>query len=222
MSKKLIYSLPPYLTPEQYTDDATIIDLNSSDDFSIVCDSGNSVDANHNAREKQLQSLDFIKKNPEPMNLIAHFLAHLNTIKDYSYYDLNVMALHESILNGTYGDIVSRFFLKPAYRLEQERMMYYFTRKKQDNNRVNDFEAILSELFPDGVTFYYDKYKRLLYVAFVAEETAERREIYEVCQYLFADILMNICVRWNTFPLIIGSRNCMIAAEGSQRCSSLL
>ncbi len=214
MSKKFTYSLPPKLTVYGNTEEATEIDLNSSDDFPIVC--------NSDSLEILLASLDFIKNNPEEMNLVAHVLDFLRRIREYNYVNLRCRMLRESILNGNYGEIVSHFFSRTTYEPEQQRILLYLFNQSQGNKRMNDFETILTEIFPDGVRFYFDEYKQTLFVSFVAEETVERRELYEVCQYLFADILMNICVRWNTLPMIIGRWDCMVVAEGEQRCGTLL
>lgn len=220
MSKKYKYTLPPYLNPPINTNHEMPIDLNCCIDHAILCTDGQI--SNNDVRKYQLQCLDFIGSHNEQMNFIAHYLQYLKQIKNLGAYDIRCIQTRYSILEGHYGDMVACFFKNDIFRHQQDRILYHIIRRERTNGMCDEFKSVLIDLFPEGVSFYYNKYEDTLYVSFVAIENKEQRETYEVCKFLFADILIDIQVRWNTYPLIIGNNNCVIAAENEQRCGSFV
>lgn len=219
MDKKYVYTLPPYLEPQTDPEQNVLIDLNCSIDYSVLCrDRQGTADD----REYQMRCLDFIKSHTEQMNIIAHYIAYLKQIKNADGYDMRRIQVLDSILDGKYGERAERYFKNDLFHAQQERILYYLIRRERANALCDEFRAVLVDLFPEGVSFYYNEHKKVLYVSFVAPGSKEQIETYEICKFLFADILMDIQIRWNTYPLIIGSLGCVIAAENEQRCGSFI
>lgn len=212
---KYVYTMPPRLREQVISDEEQIIDLNVSSDFSIIC--GEDCDGS-----ELDERLKFIDRHTDQMNLIAHVLHYLKDIRHTDHFELKCLRILDSILKGEIGENVRRYFEHPSCVYEQERILYYLCLKEETENRVDLFGSVLTELFPEGVNIYYNKLKKILYVLFAAEESERLTETYEVCKYLFADILINIKVQWNTFPFVIGKNNCIIVAENEQRCGTIV
>lgn len=219
MDKKYLYALLPYLNPSINPIQEQIIDLNCCVDYSILC---SNIQNSNNTREYQLQCLEFIGSHTEQMNFIAHYLLYLKQIKNIDVHDIKCIQTYYSILDGLFGEMVAGYFKNDVYRHQQKRILYHIISRERTDGRTDEFRQILVELFPEGVTFYYNRFEDTLYVSFVAIGSDEQKETYEVCKFLFADILLDIQVRWNSYPLIIGSKNCVITAENEQRCGSII
>ena len=143
-------------------------------------------------------------------------------MKNLDWYGIKCIQTYYSILDGSFGELVAGYFKNSNYSYQQERILYHIISRERTGMRSDEFRSILVELFPDGVTFYYNKFENTIYVSFVAVGNDEQRETYEVCKFLFADLLMDIQVRWNLYPHIIGNKNSVIAKEDEQRCGTIV
>lgn len=173
-------------------------------------------------RSLQLKRMDFITAHPQEMDLIAHLLEELKRISCYTSYDMESLALYNAIIRGEYGDFPAEYFKCKEYGTAHDIILYYLVRKKQCSKSHDLFQRVLKDIFTDGVTFYFDRLKNILYIAFVCECTDGSKRTYEMCKYFFADILMDIEVRWRCYPLIIGKTSYFIAAEGEQLCGTII
>lgn len=175
-----------------------------------------------NEREAQLSRIDFIANHPEEMNVIAHLLRKINKDSGVGYYELECISIYNAIVNGEYGEYPIEFFLRNDNSDIQEKIIYYLFQKRNHNNRLDYFKSAVSDVFNQAVIYYYDSVKQKLYVMLRAEETQTNVEIYEICRYFFADLLVEIEAVWRFYPYILDKTDCMIASYGDQLCGNIL
>lgn len=213
------YTLSPYCVRMPSVENEYEIDLNTSLDFKILFKMENQ-DAD--SRENQLKRIEFIKSHTEELNLAAHMLMSVKNKAMYSEYELECMKIYADIISGKYGEYPVEFFEKEENNKTQEKILYRLVQKEKNNRRHDYFECILKDVFGKNVFFYHDKIKKVLYVSLVTEGTEDNKKIYEVCKYFFADLLIDITVRWRSYPAIIERSNYVIASEGEQLCGTIL
>ena len=68
----------------------------------------------------------------------------------------------------------------------------------------------------------YDRIKKILYVSLTADGTQENIKAENICRYFFADLLLDIRVRWRNYPVVIDRTCYAIVSEGEQLCSTLV
>ncbi len=214
------YTLAPYCNEILHCKNLSEIDLNVSMDYGIVF--AGLTDGQENSRDLQLKRLDFISNNTDVMNLIAHFLKEIKKTADYNSYDIESKIMYDAVQNGEYGEYPIEFFRQKKYSQEQEILLYYLIQKKHNNKRTDYFQCALTDIFTDGVTYYFNSIRKILYISFISPETPENRLIFNVCRYLFADLIINIEVQWNNYPLIIDKTSFAIVSEGEQSCGTII
>lgn len=212
------YTLAPFFEPLLSGKNSVEIDLNQSSDFGILFRSSRNVES----REFQFERLEFLKKHPEQLNIIAYVTRKLSSISELTMNDIECIMTYSEIIAGDYGEEPIAFFEKEVNTIEVEKILYYLVQKKHNNKREDYFESVLKNLFDNKVYFYFDKLKKKLYVSFVAEGTPRNKSIFNICKYFFADILLETEVRWRVYPAIIGITDYIIACEGEQLCGTII
>lgn len=215
------YTLAPCSCEVPHYENLSEIDLNISADYRIIFAGINDGQA-YNSRDSQLKRFEFVKNNSDVMNITAHFLSEIKKAADYNSYDIESSAMYEAVQNGEYGEYPIDFFNQEKYCHAQEIIIYYLIQKKYNNKRTDYFQCALTDIFLCRVTYYFDSLKKILYISFISPETPENRLIFDICRYLFADLLMNIEVRWNSYPLIINETSYAVAGEGEQSCGTII
>lgn len=216
------YSLSPFYQP-QISDNEMEIDLNQSYDFSILFaqNSANETEE-ENLRDFQVKRLDFFKSHTKELNIVANITRQLNSISNINYEDTELIKLYYDIIRGNYGKDPVDFFVNEDNEYYVEIILSYLIKKNRNNKREYYFESVLMRIFNNKVYFYYDKVKKKLYVSFVAEASKLNQDIFNVCKYFFADILLDINVSWRVYPTIIDKINYVIASENEQLCGTII
>lgn len=214
------YTLAPYCDEIPNRKNLSEIDLNVSMDYRVIL--AGLTDGQENSRDLQLKRLDFVSNNSDVMNLIAHFLKEIKGTSNYNSYDIESRMMYDAIQNGEYGEYPIEFFRQKEYSQAQEIILYYLIQKKHNNRRTNYFQCALTDIFTNGVIYYFNSIRKILYISFISPETSENRLIFDVCRYFFADLLINIEVRWNNYPLIIDKTHYAIVSEGKQSCGTIV
>lgn len=220
MNSFYYYTLAPYLDEIPHRENISETDLNVSDDYRVIF--SDIICGQENERDLQLERLDFIKNNPDVMNLTAHMLEEIKKISAYNSYDIECISVREAILAGKYGDYPVEFFRSRKYSRAHDVIVYYLIQKKYNSRKQDYFQCALDDVFSGGVTYYFDSVKKILYISFIAPETSENRKIYDICSYFFADLLMKTEVRWRTYPVIIGKTCHTVVGEGGQLCGTII
>lgn len=219
---KYQYTLAPYFEPVISEKNIIKIDLNQSSDFDILFKNKyDKVDGN-NLRQFQMERLEFIRKHTSEMNLIAHIIEYIRYISDIRVNYAEYILLYFEVIDGKYGEKPVDFFENQENITVIEKILYYLSLKRSNNRREDYFESVLKSIFCDKVYFYFDKIKNKLYISFLARETTRNKNIYDICKYFFADILLETEVRWRTYPAILDKTNYVIAAEGDQLCGTII
>ena len=219
MSEHFYYTLTPYCETNPYDENAVEIDLNTSSDFSVLFKKDSE---SADLREFQKKRLAFIGSHTKEFDLIAQILHQINAESQYTYYDLECLRIYHDIVNEKYGKYPVDFFRNRKNWKIQRTILHYLVQKSHNNKRQDYYEAVLNSIFQKEVNFYYDKLKKVLYVSFIAEGTEENRKTAEICQYFFADLLLNIRLRWRNYPLVIDRTDYAIASEGEQLCGTIV
>ena len=216
------YSLSPFYQP-LISDNEIEIDLNQSSDFSILFTSNNINETqDENLQDYQIKRLDFLKTHTKELNIIANTTRQLISISDINFKDIELITLYYDIVSGKYGKEPIDFFKTEDNENYAEIILYYLIKKNRNNRREYYFESVLMRIFDNKVNFYYDKVKNKLYILFVAKDSKLSRDIFEICKFFFADILLDIEVRWRVYPAIIDKSNYIIASEGEQLCGTII
>ncbi len=215
------YTLEPCPQTIRDRENTSEIDLNTSNDYLLLfagCEEAEEADM----RKLQYDRMDFITNHPEEMNLTAHLTRELKSLSDLTAYDIACQSMLNAVMDGKYGKDPISFFQGKDNIEAQEKILYHLVQKQENGNRIDYFQSVLRDIFSNDVLFYYDRIKRTLYISFIAEGTAENRNIFEICKYFFADLFMKTEVRWRSYPLIIGRTDYAVAAEGEQLCGTIL
>lgn len=217
------YSLKPLDGKIPQRENISEIDLNVSNSFRIFF-SVNKNEEDGSVRDNQMNRWNFISSHSEEMNIIAHLLKEIEKESRYSSYDIACKKIYDDIINGKYGKYPIEFFRNEdeKYQMAQEIILYYLIKKNHNDKRQDYFQYTLKNIFLNKVIFYFDKVKKILFISFIAEGTEENKLIYEVCRYFFADILINIEVRWRCYPVILDKTDYVIMAENKQLCGTII
>lgn len=195
------------------------IDLNLSSDFNFLFQFNKSTD---NLRVRQLERWNFLKKHPEELNILAHLFRKIYEISDCTAYDFDKAGLYLKIIRGKYGRMPVTFFTNDENDFIIDKILHYLVLKKRTAQKYDYLKSILMDIFKNKVNFYYDKIKRVLYISFIDAYTQKNQEIFDICKYFFADLLLHIEVRWRNYPVIIDKTNYAIVCEGEQLCGTIL
>lgn len=195
------------------------IDLNLSSDFNFLFQFNEPTD---NLRIRQLERWNFLKKHPEELNILAHLFRKIYEISDCTAYDLDKAGLYLKIIRGKYGRMPVAFFTNDENDFIIDKILHYLVLKKRTAQKYDYLKSILMNIFKNKVNFYYDKIKRVLYISFIDAYTQKNQEIFDICKYFFADLLLHIEVRWRNYPVIIDKTNYAIVCEGEQLCGTIL
>jgi len=219
MNEHFYYTLAPYSKINPFDKNATEIDLNASSDFSVLFRKD---DETSELRQFQRKRLEFIVSHPKEFDLIAHMLRQIHAESEYTSHDLEVIEVYHDIINGKYGDYPVDFFRSGSNKKIQKVILYYLVQKNHDSTRRYYYETALEEIFQKEVIFYYDRIKKVLYVSLTADGTEENVKAENICRYFFADLLLDIRVRWRNYPVVIDRTGYVIASEGEQLCGTLV
>lgn len=218
---KYRYTLDPYSVHTVSDSEVSEIDLHYSSDFCILFNGLFDQD-DEEIRQKQMNRLMFLETHSDIQNFIAHFTRKICTIKSFSVYDMECFKTLQEVIDGEYGEKAELFFKKCVQTNVAEIILWFLVQKRNNNSRNDYFESVLNCIFHDKVFFYFDKIKKILFVSFLDEKTQQNSDIFEICKYLFADLLLHIEVRWRVYPVILDKNNYIIASEGEQLCGTII
>jgi len=219
MNEHFCYTLAPYCRMNPFDKNATEIDLNVSSDFSVLFRKD---DEKSDLRQFQKKRLEFIMSHPKEFDLIAHMLRQIRSEAEYTSHDLELNGVYHNIVSGKYGDYPVDFFRNSSNGKIQKMILYYLVQKNHYHTRRDYYEKVMEGIFQKEVTFYYDRIKKVLYVSLTADGTKENVKAENICRYFFADLLLDIRVRWRNYPVVIDRTVYLIASEGEQLCSTLV
>lgn len=219
MNEHFCYTLAPYCKMDPFDKNAVEIDLNASSDFSVLFKKDNETS---DLRQFQKKRLEFIVSHPNEFDLVAHMLRQIRSESEYTSHDLEMIRIYHDIVSGKYGDYPVDFFGNSGNEKIRKIILYYLVQKNHDPARRDYYEKVLEGIFQKEVIFYYDRIKKILYVSLTADGTQENIKAENICRYFFADLLLDIRVRWRNYPVVIDRTCYAIVSEGEQLCSTLV
>lgn len=139
----------------------------------------------------------------ELVNLVFHYIHNTEYISSLSSEDIYKTALEKKIYSGDYGNFFKENF-GLVDRMSQNIILHYMYKKEYCGNIRDYFEKIVSAMFSDAV-FYYDEFRKVLYVCTTDKSTEQNQLKYRLCSDMFRSIFTNDEIHWETSPVILNS-----------------
>ncbi len=133
-------------------------------------------------------------ENEKIIDLIFHYIATIDKFNSVTSIFFKKYKYYREIEKGIYGESIKEDFIKLDEKTKNI-ILYYINEYESNNNRINIYEKVLNEVFPE-VQIYYDTFKCILYIAVKQKENEENRLKYRICQKLFKSLFIKDEILW--------------------------
>ncbi|MDE5771655.1 MAG: hypothetical protein K2I06_08545 [Ruminococcus sp.] len=209
--------LPPLDSPDCEYDNAVSVDLNYSSLFRVLFN----VSGQEESREEQEKRWDVLKKQPYLLNVLVHYVSEIEKMSLYTKKDYEKRKIYREICDGRRSEFLQREFVKISEKI-QDIILFYMTESEKSDGRRSCFEDVMTKIFGDNVTFYFDTVKNIYYIAVIDEKNDEYERVFKICKFLFLDIFLKTEIKWNCYPVVFDKNIFRIADEGEQRCGTII
>lgn len=209
--------LPPLDSPDSENDNAVSADLNYSSLFRVLFN----VSGKTESREEQEKRWAVLKKQPYLLNVLMHYVIEIEKMSEYTEKDYAKRKIYREICEGERGEFLQREFAEIPEKV-QDIILFYMTESEKSDGRYSYFEKVITKIFGDNVTFYFDTVKNIYYIAVTDEKTDGYERIFKICKFLFLDIFLKTEIKWNCYPVVFDKNIFVIADEGTQRCGTII
>lgn len=133
-------------------------------------------------------------ENEKIIDLIFHYIATIDKFNSVTSIFFKKYKYYREIEKGIYGNFIKENFIKLDEKTKNI-ILYYINEYESNNNRINIYEKVLNEVFPE-VQIYYDTFKCILYIAAKQKENDENILKYRICQKLFKSLFIKDEILW--------------------------
>ncbi len=209
--------LPPFDSLDSEYDNVVSVDLNYSSLFRILFN----VSGEAENREEQEKRWAVLRKQPYLLDLLMHYVIEIEEISMYTEKDYAKRKVCREICEGKRGEFLQHEFTEISKKV-QDIILFYMTESEKSDGRQSYFEKVITKIFGDNVTFYFDTVKNIYYIAVIDEKNDEYEHIFKVCKFLFLDIFLKTEIKWNCYPVVFDKNIFVITDEGTQRCGTII
>ena len=209
--------LPPLDSSDCEHDNDVQVDLNYSSLFRILFN----VTGKTESREEQVERWSVLRKQPYLLNILIHYVIEIEKMSLYTEKDFEKRKIYREIYDGRRGSFLQCEFAKISGSI-QDIILFYMTEYEKSDRRQSCFEKVMTKIFGDDTTFYFDTVKNVYYIALTHEKSSEYESIFNLCKFLFLDMFLKTEIRWKCYPVVFDRNFFVIADEGTQRCGTII
>lgn len=147
-------------------------------------------------------------KYSELANILMHFLARLDLQHGWDCFDILSCIEKERIDNGVYGCQIKDIFNRIRDNSSKNKLLRYLAKYDFEEQRETVWDAAMYAIFKN-VEFYYEKSTSIVHICLSVEKNEQNELLYYICELLFKDLYLKVCVHWNEKIAIIGNDDFM-------------